>query len=140
MRNDHSKTEETCRLFGELVDRLIAKGLLTSGAEAPRLQLVTASNAHEFRQAAKRRGRPPKVRTGGNVVAFRQRPQSLAPGTDRVTTWMREMVASMQQQRAARRPHLMAEPAAKIIPPPRRKPAGQSQEPMPDGGGEGSPA
>lgn len=70
MRNDESNTEKTCRLFGELVDRLIAKGLLTSGVdEPPRLQLVTDENAHEFSQRPKRRGRKPKpAATRGNVV------------------------------------------------------------------------
>lgn len=47
------------------------------------LRLVTDSNAHEFEQAPKRRGRPPKVREGGNVVTLRSpKPRALPPAPD----------------------------------------------------------
>ncbi|GMV28569.1 MAG: hypothetical protein AMXMBFR59_06940 [Rhodanobacteraceae bacterium] len=77
-------------------------GTCATTAAPPRLQLVTDRNACEFVQPPKRRGRPRKVQTGGNVVAFRRLPQQ-APSNDRAIAWMRELTAAVQEQRKASR-------------------------------------
>lgn len=81
MHRKESGAEKTCRIFGELVDRLIAKGILSAGTdEPPQLQLVTAGNAHEFSQPPKRRGRKPKPTVAiGNVVPIGARTTKRKP-------------------------------------------------------------
>jgi hypothetical protein len=69
----------------------------------PALVAVTAENAAQFRPAPKRRGRPPKVKLSGNVVAFQRQAPAAAPDTDFVTNAMQNMAAVAKESRRAAR-------------------------------------
>ena len=60
------------RVLLEALRRIREGNLGTEPArlEPPRLALVTPANAHSFTPTPKKRGRPQKVRTSGNVVAI----------------------------------------------------------------------
>ena len=72
---EHRSAGTTCPEFAELYEQVDAE-LRSSGkiafAPPPRLRLVTADNAAQFKPTRKKR-KPRAVATGGNVVSFAQR-------------------------------------------------------------------
>lgn len=90
-------------------DELLQKVQADEQPAKPRgvLTLVTEANASQFQQMPKRRGRPPKVRESGNVVAFRRparvRPTDLVSETaDRICEITEPFMAFLAREEARR--------------------------------------
>lgn len=90
-------------------DELLQKVQADEQPAKPRgvLTLVTEANASQFQQRPKRRGRPPKVREIGNVVAFRRPARTrstdlVSEAADRICEIMEPFMAYLDRERVRR--------------------------------------
>ncbi|HWT17359.1 MAG TPA: hypothetical protein VN280_00450 [Variovorax sp.] len=87
MRDDFEVSDSIMEQFFAYASKRYGTKFKPTAAEeakpSPKLRAVTTENAHEFTPTPKRRGRPPNVSEGGNVVALRPtEPKALPPAPD----------------------------------------------------------